>query len=586
MSFSKFISQYENPNRKRINEELIYGMRNEPLVDYILDAFKSLEVINNIKMLDYDYIEHESQFDTDVVNEKYLKSKKSKGKNIKKHINIDVTRYNMLRVNFKLTLNNEVQYKQVELLLLKQYKKYYLMMSGNKFYPIYQIVDSSTYNNKDYVTLKTMYMPIIIKRNTGKLNSIAGDSFQVPHYTLCIFKKKCNAVLYYLATMGLENTLRFMNVEDAIDVVAEPNWDDEEHHYFKCNHVYVKVVKYLFDNDHFVQSMVYALHELCKKTEFHQLEDVDYWVTSLGAEFAKNTNGQLEKGKNVLLSFYRLLDNTTRKSLKLQPFNKENIYALIRWLLCNFSELKAKDNMDLANKRIRMAEYIAFYFIRKLSTKVNMLLSRKRNAVTMADLVGLLTFPPDELIKQLHKSKSSLLRYDNTVNDMDFFTALKYSTKGPGSLGEHSSNAVNIKYRGVHPSHVGRLDINTSGSSDPGMGGVFTPFMENFGMYFDDTPEPDNWLTNYKKLYANHFEGKQYEIKGLDYFYQQEKKSRKMVERLEDVHYFIRNDEYNKGYNILDVDDKLRIAKVVRVDPARVKTKPKARKVKATRLED
>lgn len=468
-SFAKFVAQYENPNEKRINEDLIYGMRNEPLVDYILDAFKSLEVINNIKMLDHEFIEYESQFDTDVVNEKYLKSKKNKGKNIKKHINIDVTRYNMLRVNFKLTLNDEVQYKQVELLLLKQYKKYYLMMGGNKFYPIYQLVDSSTYNNKDYVTLKTMYMPNIIKRNTGKLVDINGDDFHVPYYIICIFRKKCSPILYYLATMGMQNTLQFMNMDGTIDIVEEPDWNDKEHLYFKCNHVYIRVTAYLFEKDYFVQSMVYAVHELCKKTRIEQVNDINYWATRLGAEFTSNVNGQLEKGKNVILSFYRLLDNTTKKNLKLRQFCRDNMHAIIRWMLQNFSELKAKDNMDLANKRIRMAEYIAFYFIRRLSNKVNTLLSRKKNAVTMADLVSLLTFPPDELIKQLHKSKSALLRYDNTVNDQDFFTALRYSSKGPGSLGEHSSNAVNIKYRGIHPSHVGRLDINTSGSSDPGL---------------------------------------------------------------------------------------------------------------------
>ena len=78
------------------------------------------------------------------------------------------------------------------------------------------------------------------------------------------------------------------------------------------------------------------------------------------------------------------------------------------------------------------------------------------------------------------------------VNDLDIFSALRYTVKGPNSLGSKSDRNINVKFRGVHPSYLGNLDINVYSSSSPGLSGSCTPFAKVDGLYFDNNPEPQN----------------------------------------------------------------------------------------------
>ena len=44
------------------------------------------------------------------------------------------------------------------------------------------------------------------------------------------------------------------------------------------------------------------------------------------------------------------------------------------------------------------------------------------------------------------------------VNDLDAFSALRYSVRGPNSLGSRSDRNISIKYRSCHPSYLGKID--------------------------------------------------------------------------------------------------------------------------------
>lgn len=58
-------------------------------------------------------------------------------------------------------------------------------------------------------------------------------------------------------------------------------------------------------------------------------------------------------------------------------------------------------------------------------------------------------------------------------------------------MGEQSSKIISQKYRNIHPSYLGRIDLNVSSNSDVGMSGAFTPFIEIFdNFYFNPKPEP------------------------------------------------------------------------------------------------
>lgn len=58
----------------------------------------------------------------------------------------------------------------------------------------------------------------------------------------------------------------------------------------------------------------------------------------------------------------------------------------------------------------------------------------------------------------------------------------------PQSLSE-GGKTVSMKYRGLHPSFVGRLSLTATSASDPGLTGVMVPFMKSDGYYFTPVDE-------------------------------------------------------------------------------------------------
>ena len=67
--------------------------------------------------------------------------------------------------------------------------------------------------------------------------------------------------------------------------------------------------------------------------------------------------------------------------------------------------------------------------------------------------------------------------------------------------------AIPTQYRQVHKSHLGRLDLTSVSSSDPGLSGMLCPMIELYDGSFSQNPEPNTWrettdamLDNYTDL--------------------------------------------------------------------------------------
>ena len=157
------------------------------------------------------------------------------------------------------------------------------------------------------------------------------------------------------------------------------------------------------------------------------------------------------------------MDETTKKILKLDDINKKDIYHILRWMMQNYNELRKKDNLSLENKRLRCNEYIAALLTQEFSNRLNRLITLGSKAV-LQNYMDLFKFSGEILIQKMHSS--GILRFDDTINDMDFFSKFKYTTKGPNSLGGKNSNNVSIRYRGIHPSFLGNIDLLVCGNSD------------------------------------------------------------------------------------------------------------------------
>lgn len=180
----------------------------------------------------------------------------------------------------------------------------------------------------------------------------------------------------------------------------------------------------------------------------------------------------------------------------LNDYNKDDIYALLRWIMQNFNELRMKDNLSLDNKRLRCNEYIASLLTQEFSKRLNRIITLGAKA-TMQDFCDCFKFSGEILIQKMHSS--GILRFDDTINDLDFFSRFKYTTKGPHSLGGKNSNNISIRYRGIHPSFLGNIDLLVCGNSDPGTSGILSPFGKIDGLYFNNSREPDEYLYEFKK---------------------------------------------------------------------------------------
>ena len=64
------------------------------------------------------------------------------------------------------------------------------------------------------------------------------------------------------------------------------------------------------------------------------------------------------------------------------------------------------------------------------------------------------------LIQRMHAS--GILRFNDNVNDMSMWSKLKYTIKGPNSIGSNNSNNIGIKFRDLHPSFLGQQALYIS----------------------------------------------------------------------------------------------------------------------------
>ena len=90
----------------------------------------------------------------------------------------------------------------------------------------------------------------------------------------------------------------------------------------------------------------------------------------------------------------------------------------------NFNDLRMKDNLSLDNKRLRCNEYIASLLTQEFSKRLNKIITLGSKA-TMNDFTDMFKFSGELLIQKMHSS--GILRFDDNINDLDFFSKFKYT---------------------------------------------------------------------------------------------------------------------------------------------------------------
>lgn len=394
------LKNYVNAWEKELNIPLITKSNDLPLVDYVIDAWKSLEVVPQIHFISFDYTEKESEID---INKYIFKREKKKKKKDRHDIKLmDDDRCGKLTVHLEITMletdptSGKTTYQRYpitkSMLIPLQDDNGYYYLRGKKYYLIYQMLEKSTYTSSQSVTLKSL-MPIAVKRNTIDVEDVDGNKYTLPCYYVFVFRKEIAIILIFLSK-GLNFALNYLHVNNVISFLPKlPKERNEDKLYFglstKC---YLVVDKELFNKYPYIQSIVGGFCTIStNRVTIEQLDDPAQWIKRV------TVPNNYEKGKSILKYVNRLLDETTKKTLKLPKYCTNDIYDLLRWIMENFNELRLKDNCDLSNKRLRCNEYIASLLTKEFSKRLNRIISMGDKA-TIDNMRELFKFSGDRQV--------------------------------------------------------------------------------------------------------------------------------------------------------------------------------------------
>lgn len=432
---------------------------------------------------------------------------KDKSFNKYDYITLKDSKIKLLVVDYYLAVqnpkNDAAREKNLRVLIMvpRFIDKYYLKIFGTYYCPKYQIVDGSTYNNSQNVnskspnvTFKTMFMASRFYRYHQDIKLTDGNVVRATYFASGIFTKMAPAMKYILAKYGLLGTMKKLMVPDLLITAEDPK--DENYYTAKKHNVFISLPKYIFDNDPIAQSLMSTIILSINSKDYtaDKLWTTEFWLMSLGDSY---DNKSTTKGESVLESLESIYDMKAKESLRLPDRYKQNIYDVIIWILREFSELRLKNNLDVGTKRKRIAEYFAALYITKISSGMYKFSDEGKNIQISQIEKRIFTFP-DYLLKVI--SRDRLVNSRDNVNDMDAFQALKFSYKGISGLGETKGSSIPRGYRQVHPTHLGRIDLDSSSANDPGLTGMICPMAESSDNYFSDYQEPNTWRIEIRSM--------------------------------------------------------------------------------------
>ena len=520
-----FISQYCDQYEDRINTDLFDRSFDKPLVEYVIDTCKNLEVLPAITLESYEYIEEQSRIDT-LLDKRWEKDPKIKNnKSLDRLVGQNQSLYNLLILNFRVDAKGQTAHVQRKIRIPKLIKGIYYMRGGKLVLPLIQIVDNSTFVKGNTLNFKTTLYPIKLNTTRVKLPFI-DDEISVPKFHIDLFKKITSPLYYYLAQYGLQGTIEMFRLENIVSVVDDI-LDESKYMYIRINpNLYIEVHEKGFYAHEFVGKFLGCLYEVFsedKKITLKDAYDREYWLGRLAEVFSKKRNP--DKGERVLISFKKITDPYTKNRLKLPKYHKRDTFRIVRWMMVNYTQLLQKDSNDLINKRMRVNEIQAYYFDSYIARNVYSLLNtdnppftkylRLLNSINEFTLIKAATSTPKG--KGAGKASiTSMYRYER-YNDFDAIDLTRYTLKGPTGL-NGGKKKTSMQYRDIYPSHIGRYDLNVCSSSDPGLTGYLCAncqFDKN-GHFSGDNNEPDEYDNKIDKI-LNKVAEKGYEKNRADY---------------------------------------------------------------------
>lgn len=513
MDQKQFLAKFNTEKRPKFNPELfkrseddiieavkkiIYScQRDQENFKFLVNSFNVIEKYDDIKAILYNY------------EESLKKGKNKKKVNKYDYVNLKDTDMKLIVVTYYIEAKETKKIQSPY--LLTQYicvprivNDYYFRIAGTFYSAMYLIADGSTYNNgtskntkSDSVVFPTPFGPVrMYKKKMETQTELHGEVF-CENYSIATFNRIFNGFRYFFAKFGYYKTLQFLHLPN-IQITNTPILSTDIYCFKTNGKIFISIEKVLFDNNDVLQGVICGLiKSIGKHTSKEDLFDINFWKKLLGGEFGKASP---EKGNALLSSLEGLYDIKTKEDLHLPDSEKADIYTIVRWMICEFTALRAKDNLDVSTKRRVCANYMASYYAMKQATIIHALTdSAVKNQLDIEKVLKKMRgIKPSFLIDSI--CKSQLVNYRNYVNDLDSIVALKYTFKSVNTLGSKSSTSIPMIYRYMHPSHLGRFDPDSSSKSDPGLTGIICPLADLHGDSFSEYEEPCDWASRFDQL--------------------------------------------------------------------------------------
>ena len=484
-------------NGDRINRDMFERKYDRPLVDYIVDACKNLEVIPGLTLESWELVTDQTKIRS-TVNKKIAKDPKIKNNRMLERLTQpNRTLYDMLYLHFRVKVKGHDQLVTRKVRVLKQVRGGMYIRNGKKVRILNQIVDNSTFVKGDVLNFKTKLYAIKLGTVKTKLKFTDGETASCTCFRLDLLSKVTNPLIYYLAQYGIENTIDMFDLSTVMSVVDNP-LDEEHYMYLRASKdVYLEVHEKAFYAHPFIASFVATLFDVMKADPAITFRDVytkEYWMGRLSEIFSKKRYAN--KALRILVSYNKIMDIGVKKQLVIRKHHKKDTFTIIRWMMTNYGELLKKDSHDLRYKRVRANEVLAYFFDKHVSKNVYSLLNTDNppfeKYIRLLNSINEFT-----LLKGASgggkNSSTGMFRYER-YNDFDAIEIARYTLKGPTGL-NGGKRGVSIKYRDIYVSQIGRYDLNVCSSTDPGLTGYLCANvqLEKNG-YFDARDiEPDEY---------------------------------------------------------------------------------------------
>lgn len=504
---AKFIADYNERNRPKFNDKF-FQKSDDDIIEDLKDVILSCQrdKFYTIRVEKFEVIDDYAEIQRLLTGEETPT------------ISIKDSDLKILKVTYYTAIGNQEDTFDVLIAVPRVIDGAYIHLNGNDYFPLFQLVDGSTYNNTSSasaktqsITLKTNSNAVKMLRNFFEFKLSDGETFKkLASFSVYLFDHKVTLFEYYLARFGWYKTISEFKFDHVIKVTEEDPQDDEydtfvvQNSHMKTS-IYISAVRSVLDADRILQSFVAAFiisinKYATKKFTLDNIYNTDFWICKLGFNFVSSETSVFTKGNAIIESLENSYDIPTQKRLRLPDEIKSNIYSVLKWMASEFSYIRLKDNLDASSKRIRWSEYIAAMYIMIINLKLRRLPEKPDPNVEVLRIKQQLNTPPMALIAELQKS--NLKGFRNMVNDRDSFLQLKYTIKGPSGPGEGNGKKVAQNIRAVDISQLGIIDVNTSSASDPGVGGMLCPLNDKVFEYnsFTNEPEPNTWDANFDEL--------------------------------------------------------------------------------------